>query len=401
MAWLWVLLSKITGLFRKARLEQQLDEDVRAHLEMLTEENQRKGMDPQEARYAALRQFGNVSSMKEECRERWGIRIIEDLIQDVRYGLRQLRRNPGFTAVAILTMSLGIGATTAIFSVVYGAVLNPFPFTDSHRLAVLISHGESGPGSAHFAWVSPAEFLDYREQNHVFDWVIGGTGGGVLVTGMGSPHWMDVAWLTGNFFQAVGGKPVVGRTITPADCQPGAPPVVVLGYKTWVNKFNRDPEVIGRTLILDHQPKTVVGVMPPRFVPLAAEAFLPEILSHARSSNREYYLDVIGHLKPGVSFRQANEDITLLARRFARIYPKDHPKEVTFTAEPYVRAVFNARDRSTIFVLFGGVSLLLLIACVNIANLLLARTSTRQHEIAIHTRRARCRSCPAGSPVFA
>ena len=378
-----VLLSKFIGLFRKAQLEQQLDEDVRAHLEMLIEENLRRGMDLEEARYAALRQFGNVSCMKEECRETWSIRIIEELIQDVRYGLRQLRRNPGFMTVAVLTLALGIGANTAIFSVVYGALLNPFPFTDSHRMAVLISHDTREPEAARFAWVSPAEFLDYREQNHVFDWVIGGSGDGVLVTGMGLPQWMGVARLTGNFVQSVGGKPVVGRTITPADCQPGAPLVVVLSYKTWVSKFNRDPKVVGRTLILDHQPTTIVGVMPPRFVPLAAEAFLPEILAHAKSSNQEYYLDVIGHLKPGLTFQQANVDIALLARRFARIYPEDHPKEVTFTAEPLVRAVFSPETRRTMFVLFGGVGLLLLIACVNIANLLLARVSARQHEIAI------------------
>jgi putative ABC transport system permease protein len=189
--------------------------------------------------------------------------------------------------------------------------------------------------------------------------------------------------LTGNFFQSVGGKPLVGRTITPADCKPGAPPVVVLSYKTWVGKFNRDPKVVGRTLILDHQPTTVVGVMPPRFVPLGAEAFLPEILSHAKNSNRRYYLAVIGHLEPGVTFQQANVDIALLARRFAHIYPDDHPKEVTFTAEPFVSAVHDAQSRRTILVLFGGVGFLLLIACVNVANLLLARASTRQHEIAI------------------
>jgi putative ABC transport system permease protein len=380
---IWRRLASRLPWQKRRQRETDLERELRNHLELEAEERQEAGTSSEEAAYAARRVLGNTALIKEDVRTAWGFQWLDTLLQDLRYGLRQLRRNPGFTAVAVFTLAMGIGANTAMFSVVYGALLNPFPFVGSHRMAVLISHDTREPGAARFTWVSPAEFLDYREQNHVFDWVIGGTGDGVLVTGMGLPEWMKVAYVTGNFFQSVGGRPLVGRTITPADCQPGAPPVVVLSYKTWAGKFNRDPKVVGQTLILDHQPTAIVGVMPRRFVPFGGEAFLPEILSHAKSSNRKYYLAVIGHLKPGVNFQQANVDIAMLARRFARIYPKDHPKEVTFTAEPFVRAVLNQEARRTIFVLFGGVGLLLWITCVNIANLLLARVSTRQHEIAI------------------
>jgi putative ABC transport system permease protein len=376
-------LIRFGNLFRKGRRERELAEELESHLQMSIDDNLRSGMTPEEARRQALIKLGGIEQTREICRDTWGVRIINELAQDVRYGLRQLRRNRGFAAVAVITLALGIGATTAIFSVVYGALLDPFPFTDSHRMAVLISHDTREPGAARYTWVSPAEFLDYREQNHVFDWVIGGGGDGVLVTGAGLPRWMEVARVTGNFFQSVGGKPVVGRTIIPADCTPGAPPVIVLSYKTWLGKFDKDPGVVGHTLVIDHQPTTIVGVMPPRFVPFGGEAFLPQILSHAKTSNQRLYLAVMGHLKPGVTFQQANADIAALSRRLARIYPKDHPKEVTFTAEPYVWSAIGAQQVRTILVLFGGVGLLMLIACVNVANLLLARASTRQHEIAI------------------
>src|SRR5579884_877255 len=166
MAWLRVIISKLSGLFRKARLEQQLDDEVRAHLEMLTEENQRRGMVPEEARQAAMHEFGNVSRMKEECRDTWGVRLITELGQDVRYGLRQLRRNPSFTVVAILTLGLGIGATTAIFSLVQGVLLRPLPFKNPRSLVRIYA---SNPRRGYSRTMnSPADIADVRRQNTVF-----------------------------------------------------------------------------------------------------------------------------------------------------------------------------------------------------------------------------------------
>ena len=386
MTRLRVLLAKFSGLFHRAKLERQLDEDVRAHLEMLTEENQRKGMTPAEAHYAALRQFGNVSSMKEECRARWSIRIIEELVQDVRYGLRQLRRNPGFTAVAVLILALGIGGTTAIFSVFYGGFLDPWPYKDSGRLAVLITHDPNQPQLDNWARVSPAEFLGIQEQNHVFDHVIGALYENVLLTGHNIPAYSFWGWrVTPNTFQVLGMTPIIGRTFTADDAKPGAPPVVLLNYKVWQSKFGGNPGIVGQTIELEDKPTMVVGVMPPRFGWWGnrLDVMLPATFSRAENSEKSQTTSVFGHLKPGVTFAQASADLEVLAKRFTAAYPEEHQKRITFLVESITDACVDPQSRRTLSILMGGVGLLLLIACVNIANLLLARGSSREREIAI------------------
>ena len=387
MTRLRVLLSKITGIFRKAHLEQQLDEDVRAHLEMLTQENLRKGMDPGEARYAALRQFGNVGSMKEECRETWSIRLVEELAQDVRYAFRQLRRNPGFTAVAVLTLALGIGANTAIFSVLYGTLLAPWPYKDIDRLAALVGHDRERPGmDGNPVCSNPSEFLDYKEKNHVFDAMIGGFWGNVVLTGVDVPaSWVGM-WVTPNTFRVLGVPPLIGRTISPEDGKPGATPVVVLSYRVWQKDFGGDPGIVGQSLDLNRQPTTVIGVMPPRFRWFhdgGAGSWFPATFTKGVRSNLFYPTPVIGHLKPGVTIAQASAEMELLSRQFASAYPIYHRPGRTFTVEALTESLVGGESRTTLELLLGGVGLLLLIACVNVANLLLARASNREHEITI------------------
>ena len=174
-------------------------------------------------------------------------------------------KNPGFTAVAVLTLALGIGGTTAIFSVVYGALLNPLPYPDSDRLVVLFTHDLKNPRLDRWAFVSPDEFLDYQEQNRVFDQVFGGLGKEVLLTARDTTAKWWGLWTTPNMFQTFGIPPSIGRNIIDDDARPGAPPVVVLNYRTWQKTFGGDPGIIGQTLILNRQPTTVIGVMPPRF----------------------------------------------------------------------------------------------------------------------------------------
>ena len=380
MTRLRILLSKIAGLFRKAQLEQQLDEDVRAHLEMLAEENLRKGMTAAEAHYAALRQFGNVGSMKEECRETWSIRIIEELVQDVRYGLRRLRRNPGFTAVAVLTLALGIGGATALFSVVYCGVLNPFPFRDSHRLVAFVAHDSrvgQGEGFGElYSGITPPEFLDYRDQNHVFDEVIGAAWDKAILTGTGPARLYRARPVTDDYFRVLGVTALFGRTLTPADSRPGAPPVAVVGYKAWQKDFGADPGIVGRTIVLNHRSTTVVGVMPPRFTLQQGDVYLPTRLT----PNKQGFFSFFAHLKPGVTIDQANAEIGVLAKRFAAKY--GYPPEVHFGVVSLAHGAIGAISE-TWYVLLGAVVLLLLIACVNVANLLLARATVREREISV------------------
>jgi putative ABC transport system permease protein len=311
------------------------------------------------------------------------------MLNDIRYAFRMFCKNPGFTAVAVLTLALGIGGTTAIFSVVYGALLNPLPYPDSDRLALIADHDPKSPRLDHFAqWahVSPAEFLDYQEQNHVFDQIFGGLGEGVLLTGRDTP----TAWYglrtTPNMFQVLGIPAVVGRIMIDDDFRPGALPVVVLNYEVWQKTFGRDPGIIGQTLILNRQPTTVIGVMPWRFTFFGGErgpdCWLPAVFSKSKTDDGQTS-PVIGRLKPGVTLEQASAEIEVLAKRLATVYPSSHPPGVTFSVKSLTEASVPGGSRSTLSLLMGAVGLLLLIVCANIANLLLARAIAREKEISI------------------
>jgi putative ABC transport system permease protein len=372
----WVL--RLAGLLNRQRRERELVDELESHLQLHMEDNLRAGMTPVEARRQALIKLGGVEQTKEIYRDRRGIPLVESFIQDVRYGLRMLAKSPGFTAIALLTLALGIGGTTAIFSVIYGVLIAPFPYRDSHRLAVLDAQN-TAEGGRYFAKVSADEWLDYQEQNHVFDEVIGGTLEEVRLTGSGTA---EVYWgpqVTANTFRALGVLPLLGRAFTDEDGRSDAPPVVVLSYEVWQSKFGRDPGIIGKTLVLNQQPTTVIGVMQPRECP--GDLLRPTTISRAEGpGNKRHFLE--GRLKPGVSFKQATADIALLAQRFAKVYPNDHPKDVTFTVHSFALA-FTGHLRYTWGILLGAVGLLLLIACVNVTNLLLARATGRQREFAI------------------
>src|SRR5262245_34310582 len=273
---------RVGGLFGKARLDKELDEELRAHLEMLVEENIRRGMSPDDARYAARRSFGGVEQTKEAYRDQRGLPIIDSLSRDVRYGFRMLRRNPGFAIVAVVTLALGIGANTAIFSVVNAVLLHSFPYIDADRLVLLAEKRRE----MNLLALSHPDFVDWRSQNHVLESVGAVRRWNPNLTADGEPERLQAAMVTAEIFPTLGILPHIGRVFVDEDDQPGATRVAVLSYGFWQRRFGSDENVIGRNLTLDQKPYTIIGVMPPRFEFWTADVWAPLGLIAAEINRR-------------------------------------------------------------------------------------------------------------------
>jgi putative ABC transport system permease protein len=362
---------------RRRQREQELDEEIRSHLAMAIRERIEQGEDPAEAEANARREFGNLGLVKDVTRDMWGWRWLESFLQDLRYGLRQLRRNPGFTMVAVLTLALGIGASTAIFSVVYTVLVNPYPYKGAGRMVNFSIIGKGGSQSDSY---SLEELRAIRDQNHVFDGVIGYSAHDWVLSGGKVPESVFVTEMAGNAFQYFGVPPLFGREWTRTDAPKEKTPaqVAILSFRFWKEHYASAGDVIGKSLRLNGRPYTIIGVLPRRFTWHNADVYLP--------TDRSWkYVWIGARLRPGVTLGQAKADVSLIFERMEKRHPHTFPPGgFTVKVERLDNwALGSFREKLILLVL--AVGLLLLIACSNVANLQLAKASGREAEVAVRT----------------
>lgn len=382
--------ARFRALFARQKPADDLNDEIRAHLRIEELENLESGMSSDEARYAALRRFGNVTLVEERSRAMWGWTSLERVGQDLRYGLRQLRRAPSFAVVAVLTLALGIGAVAVIFSVVDNALLHPFPYRDADGISVFRIHNLDEAGNSGRLVLSVPEFLDYQQQNHVFSDMTGTTTADVLYTGGEGTKELTGAYMTTNTFQFLGVPPFVGRWITPDDGKPDAPAVFLMNYRMWQEQFHGDRSIIGRAFTLNGVSRQLIGIMPPRFQYFGADVYLPILLSRTgvysagwvSPPGRPVYLISEQRRKPGVSLEAVAADLNVIAQHLAQQYPSDYPRHFNIQTVGLASDVVG-NFKTMLYILLAAVGMLLLIACSNVANLLLARATSRQKEIAI------------------
>ena len=387
-------VHRVRSSFTNAQADQEFQTEMESHLEFAIEENIRRGLPPEEARRLALIRFGGTEQARQQQREARGFpsfgQFAETAWQDLRYGFRMLRKKPGFTLVAVLTLALGVGANTAIFSIVNAVLLRPLPFRDPDRLVKVIF---SNPGvGLRDITASIPEFDDLKTRAGVFDDVCGIGGGSVNLTGGDKPERLDFVAVHPNYFSMLGATPQIGRLFGPQDFALGFAPVVVISDGLWRREFGADRNVLGRSLRLDNDAYTVIGVLPPGFRHPEAgrdvEAYLTTGFSAdpapkpARSTR--VLPSVIGRLKPGITLKQAQARLTAMAAQLRHDFPTDYPAQAQWTVEIQPLQEFLVGNvRPMLLVLLGAVMLIVLIVSLNLANLLLARASGRQQEMAV------------------
>jgi putative ABC transport system permease protein len=376
MKWLRSSLLRLGEPFRKEPRERELAAEMESHLQMHIEDNLRAGMNAAEARREALMKLGGIEQTKEMVRERRGLPMLEMLLQDLRFGVRMLRKNPGFTAIAVLTLALGIGVNTTIFSIAEAFLVHPIAVPSLGRI-VAITTGQKNPAAA-------ADYLDWQSQSHSFDQVAAYRSGDMNLTGNGEPERVYGAAVTANFFAAVGVEPPRGRAFLSDQDEPGHDQVAILSYGLWQRRFGADSAVLGKNVNIDGRPYTIIGIMDRNIeFPVPTDLWIPLALTLKEKADRETTsLHVIARLNDGVDPGKAQTEMAIIGYHLADSYPATN-KDRQVRVMPLVEFVEGSITRSFTALMLAVVGIVLLVACANVANLQFARATSRRSEIAI------------------
>jgi len=371
------VVAGLLALMRKRRLDRELESEVLAHLELAERDAIERGASPEEARRAARRSFGGIEQMKEEHRDQRSFRWMETLLRDLRFRLASLARDPGFAAVTIGLLALGIGANTAMFSIVDAVLLKPLPFPEPERM---VRVWETPPNSLPNA-TTTLTFLDWKRQDDIFEALsVERPIRAAMATG-GDPARLSGKLVSADYFKVFGVKPRIGRTFAPEEDQPGAARVVVLSYSFWQTRYGGDPDVLKWDLALDGEPHRIIGVLPAGSFDRDEAGFWKPLIFAPDQLNRiQHVLHVVGRLRAGVSLEQARAKMNMLRASLAGVI---EGKDWGFAVEPFAQRLVGDTLRRSIYLAFGGVLVVLLIACANVANLVLAKGATRRKEMAL------------------